>query len=160
MSKRCNPPRGRRSDIRAFLDVCSGHLSPETWAWLDVQTTDDMVRDPDNRLATEILGGRTRYGWFVYAHEQPTEPVPADLVAVMQLARGLRCDYVRFDCDAPLTPNLQVLHPSFQNDAAAVCSGDRTRTQRAVGQQRRGDSHAEQAADHAQLGAGGTRHPP
>ncbi len=24
---------------RSFLDVSSGHLSPETWAWLDAETT-------------------------------------------------------------------------------------------------------------------------
>ena len=120
MSKQCNPHRRRRSDIRAFLDVSSGHLSPETWAWLDAQTTDDTVRDPDNRVGNELLGGRTRYGWFVYVHECPIEPVPADLVAVMRLARRSGYEYVLFDCDAPPTPDLPLLHPGFQDSAAAA----------------------------------------
>ncbi len=119
MSKQCSP-RGwqRRSDIRAFLDVSSGHLSPETWAFLDAQTTDQAVRDPDNRLGTELLGGRTRHGWFLYAHEHPTEPVPADLAAVMRLARSLGCEYLLFDCDAPPTPGLPLRHPDFQDEPA------------------------------------------
>ncbi len=121
MSKRSSPRRGRqRPNVRVFLDVSSGHLSPETWAWLDAQTTDDMVRDPDNRLGSELLGGRTRYGWFVYAHDRPTEPVPADLVAVMRLARRLRCAYVLLDCDAPPTPDLPLRHPGFRDEAAAA----------------------------------------
>jgi hypothetical protein len=120
MSKRCDALHRRRPNIRAFLDVSNGHLSPETWAWLDAQTTDEAVRDPDNKVGTELLGGRTRYGWLVYAHEHATEPVPADLVAVMRLARGLGCEYVLFDCDAPPTPDLPLLHPGFQDGAAAA----------------------------------------
>ena len=64
--------------VRRFLDVSSGHLSAATWVFLDVQTSDLMVRDPGNGSA-EILGGRTRHGWFVYAIEAPIAPVPADL---------------------------------------------------------------------------------
>ena len=118
---RGNPSgRQRRSDIRAFLDVSSGHLSPKTWAFLDTQTTAEAVRDPDNRLGTELLGGRTRHGWFLYAHEHPTEPVPADLIAVMRLAHSLGCEYLSLDCDAPPTPDLPLLHPDFQDSAAAA----------------------------------------
>lgn len=110
------PPARRRPDVRAFLDVSSGHLSSDTWDWLDAHTTDAAVRDPDSRLAAELLGGRTRYGWFVYAHERPTGPVPADLVAALRLARGLGCAYVLFDCDAPPTPELPLLHPGFRGE--------------------------------------------
>ena len=124
MSKRCGAPRGRqRPNIRAFLDVSSGHLCPETWAWLDAQTTDQVVRDPDNPLGTQLLGGRTRYGWFLYAHDHPIEPVPADLLAVLRLAHRLRCAYVLFDCDAPPTPALPLLHPGFQDGAAVAQPG-------------------------------------
>jgi len=120
MSKRCAALHRRRPDIRAFLDASSSHLSPETWAWLDAQTTDEAVRDPDSRVAAELLGGRTRYGWFVYAHTHPTEPVPADLVAVMRLARRVGCEYVLFDCGAPPAADLPLLHPSFRDEAAAA----------------------------------------
>lgn len=57
--------------VRRTLDVSSCHLSAETWAWLDAQTTDTAVRDPASRSA-EILGGRTRHGWLIYAGLVPT----------------------------------------------------------------------------------------
>ena len=75
--------------VRHFLDASSGHLSPETWAWLAEQTVDDVVRDPRNRSAG-ILGGRTRHGWFIYAPEEPDATIPADLAALLRHARGSR----------------------------------------------------------------------
>ena len=101
--------------VRRFLDASSGHLLPETWAWLDEQTTDEVVRDPRNRSA-EILGGRTRHGWFIWASEAPDASVPADLVAVMRFARKRGCDYVLLDCDTLPMADLPVLHPDFQDD--------------------------------------------
>lgn len=113
--------RGRRPPSRRrFLDASSDHLSPETWAWLDAQTTDEALRDPDNRLGTELLGGRTRYGWLVYANDSPTEPVPADLLAVLRLARARGCAYVLFDSAAPPVPDLPLLHPDVQDEAVAA----------------------------------------
>jgi len=101
---------------RRFLDASSGHLSPETWAWLDEQTTDEAVRDPRNRNA-EILGGRTRHGWFIWASEAPIASVPADLAAVMRYARKHGCEYVLLDCDALPTADLPVLHSDFQDQS-------------------------------------------
>ncbi len=99
-------------NVRRFLDVSSGHLSAETWAWLDGVTGDEAVRDPGNRSA-EILGGRTRHGWFVYASEDPAAPIPDDLAAVMRLARRRDCEYLLLDCDAVPMEDLPVLHPDF-----------------------------------------------
>ncbi len=102
--------------VRRFLDLSSGHLSPETWSWLDDQTADNRVRDLRNRYA-EILGGRTRHGWLVYASEDPIAPIPADLAAVMQLARQRDCEYLLLDCDALPMEDLPVLHPDFPGAA-------------------------------------------
>ena len=99
---------------RQFLDASSGHLSPETWTWLDGQTTDEVVRDPRTRSA-EILGGRTRHGWFVWASKAPIASVPADLAALMRYARKRRCECVLLDCDARPMADLPVLHPDFQD---------------------------------------------
>ena len=98
--------------VRRILDVCSGHLSPEIWAWLDAQTSDQVVRDPGDPCA-EILGGRTRHGWFIYAIEDPGTPVPADLAAVLRRVREQECEYVLLDVDAPAMADLPILHPGF-----------------------------------------------
>ncbi len=109
-----------RTDVRAFLDVCPGHLSPATWAWLDAETADhgrrnlDRMHDPARRDRLGLAGGRTCYGWLVYVPEPIVGPVPEDLAAVQRLACGLSCDVIVFDCDAPLTPGLPVLHPAFR----------------------------------------------
>lgn len=104
---------------RSLLDLSSGHLSPETWAWLDAQTAEEVVRNP-RRGEGWILGGRTRYGWLVYADEDPAPPIPADLIAVMRLARARGCEYVLLDCDAAPMEDLPVLHPDFADAAASV----------------------------------------
>ncbi|GAV36672.1 hypothetical protein ROTAS13_04360 [Roseomonas sp. TAS13] len=98
--------------IRSFLDLSSGHLSPETWTWLDAQTTDEVVRSL-GPSAQVVLAGGMRYGWFIYADEEPGEAIPADLAAVFRLGRQRGCEYVLFDCDAVLMEDLPILHPDF-----------------------------------------------
>ena len=68
--------------IRPFLDLSSGHLSPDTRTWLDAQFADAVLRAPENSHAAMIAGGKTRYGWFVYAPEDVAEGLPSDLAAV------------------------------------------------------------------------------
>ena len=99
--------------IRRFLDCSSGHLSPDTWAWRDAQLADDVRRDPRNMTAAGIGGGRTRYGWFVYAIDVLPGGMPADLEAVCAYARKRRADYILFDCDAVPDQDLPILHPDF-----------------------------------------------
>lgn len=109
---------------RSFLDLSSGHLSAETWVWLDAQTTDEMVRSL-GPSAQVVLASGMRYGWFVYANEEPEEGIPADLAAVFRLARQRGCDYVLFDCDAIPLEDLPILHPDFaehERVADALCS--------------------------------------
>ncbi len=103
--------------IRRFLDVSGGHLTPETWAWLDAQCDDDRLRDPRNTMAGQPAGGRTRHGWFVYAPEAPIDGVPDDLTCVLTEARRRRAEYVLFDCDAVCDKDLPVLHPDFADVA-------------------------------------------
>lgn len=103
--------------IRRFLDVSSGHLSADTWTWLDAQFADDELRDPSNIVAGQLAGGRTRYGWFVYAPEDLVVDIPTDLLRVFSEARKHRCAYVLLDCDAPPHPNLPLVHPNFADGA-------------------------------------------
>jgi hypothetical protein len=102
--------------IRHFVDTSSGHLSPETWDWLDTQLADDVLRDPTADGAALIAGGKTRYGWLVYAPEDPTPEMPLDLQLVCAYARTHGAEYVLFDCDAPFNTELSILHPDFSDD--------------------------------------------
>jgi hemolysin-activating ACP:hemolysin acyltransferase len=99
--------------LRTFLDASSGHLSPETWAWLDDQLSDALLRDPENGSAAQIAGGKTRYGWLVYAPEGVAEGLPEDLTAILLKARERGAEYVLFDCDAVPDDFLPVRHPDF-----------------------------------------------
>jgi hypothetical protein len=103
--------------IRHFLDVSSGHLAPDTWAWLDTQLADEALRDPRNERAMLITGGRTRYGWFVYAGAECHDGLPDNLATVLQHARVRGADYVLLDCDARPDLDLPVLHPDFADGA-------------------------------------------
>ena len=98
---------------RRFLDCSSSHLTPETWAWLDAQLADDVLREPGNIAAAAVGGGRTRYGWFLYAMDVKLDGLPADLRAVFAYARRRRAEYILFDSDAPPMEDLPVLHPDF-----------------------------------------------
>lgn len=99
--------------LRTILDASSGHLSAETWMWLDGQLSDALLRDPRNESAAQIAGGKTRYGWLVYAPEGAAEGLPADLSLVLANAREQGAEYVLFDCDAVPTPELPILHADF-----------------------------------------------
>jgi len=112
--------------IRHVLDCSSGHPSPDTWAWLDDRLADDGLRDPRNLTAAGIGGGRTRYGWFIYASTEACIEMPADLWAVCVHARRRGAEYILFDCDAAPDQDLPVLHPDFlASDQPAPCLDDR-----------------------------------
>lgn len=102
--------------IRKFLDCSSGHLSPATWVWLDVQLAHEVLRDPTNTTAARIAGGRTRYGWFVYATEDPFDGLPDDLAVIFAVTRAAGAEYVLLDCDAPSVDRLPILHPDFREE--------------------------------------------
>ena len=100
--------------IRSFLDVSGGHLSPETWAWLDRNLAEDILRDPWS--AGGIAGGKTRHGWFVYAPEEAMDDYPQDLQRVLAEARRHGAEYVLIDTDVIPNLDLPVLHPDFAAD--------------------------------------------
>ena len=95
---------------RTFLFASSGHLSAQTCSWLDTQLADPVLRDPAAGVSAQIAGGRTRYGWLVYAPEDAAGGLPDDLAPVLIAARAQAAEYVLFDCDAPPLPGLPVLH--------------------------------------------------
>jgi hypothetical protein len=98
---------------RRFLDASSGHLSAGTWAWLDAQLSDTLLRDPRSASAAQIAGGKTRYGWLVYGPEGIAEDLPEDLTRILLRARAQGAEYVLFDCDAAPALDWPILHPDF-----------------------------------------------
>ena len=101
--------------LRTFLDISSGHLSPESWTWLDDQLADRVLRDPHCEGAAKIAGGKTRYGWLVYAPEDVAVGLPEDLTGILLKARERGAEYVLFDCDAEVMTDQPILHPDFLN---------------------------------------------
>lgn len=100
--------------IRRFLDCSSGHLSPETWNWLDAALSDEVLRDRRSAAVAQVSGGRTRCGWFVFVPEDGEDgDVPEDLARVLAYARASDAAYVLFDVDALPDLDLPMLHPDF-----------------------------------------------
>lgn len=84
--------RGGADGVRPFLDVSTGHLSPETRARLE-------ELDEEDAPSTFLRG---THGWLVHVSDEPWSAWPADLMEVLDHARRLRCDYVMFDADGPV----------------------------------------------------------
>lgn len=76
--------------VRKFLDLSTGHLTPATRNRLD----------STELLGWPVAGGRTAYGYFIYAHEEDDEEIPDDVWECCQKARELDCEYLLFDADA------------------------------------------------------------
>lgn len=79
-------------NVRRFLDLSTGHLTPATRNLLDSTGID----------AWPVVGGRMPYGYFIYAHDEDCgeDPMPADLWSACVMARSLGCEYLLFDADA------------------------------------------------------------
>ncbi|GAB2717052.1 DUF5983 family protein [Kitasatospora kifunensis] len=90
------PSRGRTTgpNIRSFLDLSTGHLTPEVRADLDDYE--------------DVVAYRTTYGWLLYASEDPEGEWPPELLPIVRLARDHGCEYVLFDADAPVVDALPV----------------------------------------------------
>lgn len=85
-------------NVRRFLDLSTAHLKPTTLVeW---------------ELAPPGHVHPTQYGFFVWAgdreDEEPSDGLPAEVVACRDFARSLCCDYILFDADAETVEGLEV----------------------------------------------------
>jgi hypothetical protein len=103
----------------------SGHLTPATWTWLDAQFADGGSREPGERTPTDLPGGRTQEGWFLYALEDADDTIPADLAEVFAAARSLSADYVLLEPEGPVSSALPVLHPDFREELSDTTAPER-----------------------------------
>ena len=83
--------------LRLFLDCSTAHLSRSARDWLDASVADGAR-----------MVAATPCGWFIWVGHDSAAHVPADLVATMRRARSLDADYILFDADAALVPELPV----------------------------------------------------
>jgi hypothetical protein len=87
--------------IRGVLNVSTRHLRPEDRRFLD------NASSPRTIQGTAAMKGV--FGWLVYAHHERTCNAVSDtLWTIMVHARDLGCDFVLFDLDAALHPQLPV----------------------------------------------------
>lgn len=82
--------------VEPMLVLSTGNLSFQTCnVWMN--QTDHAVFE------------KADYGWFVYVAEPGDDDIPGDLRDCLALARRCRCDWIMFDRDAAISPDL----PSF-----------------------------------------------
>lgn len=86
--------------LRAMLDISTGHIKRETLKMLEAC---DPLKD------LKWICYATEYGWFVYAHddEHDTLEVPEEIAKAMLYARTQGADYILYDCDSGLIPELE-----------------------------------------------------
>jgi hypothetical protein len=86
--------------VRQFLDLSTRHL-PDRFA------TQVNLTECDGLVVYEM-----RYGWLLWVPEDPDAredfgpDVPHEVLVVQRYARSLGCDYVMFDRDGPVDPQL------------------------------------------------------
>jgi hypothetical protein len=87
--------------IVSMLDLSTGHVSEET--------AKRLTESPDSIGFPVYAKGD--YGWIVWAGSRGdgNDGIPADLANVITFARERGCEWIMFDCDAPLSDSL----PSF-----------------------------------------------
>lgn len=85
------------------------YLSLST-AHLDAAATSELDLSSSGEFPSVLAVSRRDRGWLCYAQEDFEELMaagaPASIVAIFRYARGLGCDYVIFDGDAPADPRL------------------------------------------------------
>jgi hypothetical protein len=88
--------------IVSMLDLSTGHVT---------EATAKRLTDRPESIGLPVYP-KGEYGWIVWAGTESVTrvvDVPADLVTVVKFAQERGCEWIMFDCDAPLSDSL----PSF-----------------------------------------------
>ncbi len=88
-------------NISRIIALSTGHLTGDTMNRLE--------NTPYDSSTYPVAGGPIPYGFFVYAHDDQGEgpdAVPDDVWTCCEFARAQGCDYIRFDCDVDMIPDL------------------------------------------------------
>lgn len=96
------PIRNTKMNSMQMLDVSTGHLSLYTREWLE---------DPENLSKHGFMARDTGFAMSSYlgnVREVDSKGVPMDLIHVLRFAHLNNQDWVLFDVDAELDPNLPI----------------------------------------------------
>lgn len=125
----------REEHVRAFFDLSTAHLTPETINWLQTGFNEEhaerQARTHGGALPLPV--GETDHGFFVWAGSDESEDInvvptaaeadrhhiPADLAAARKLARKQGCPYILFDADGPDCEDLPVYDHESPAEKAA-----------------------------------------
>ena len=93
--------------VRKFYDLSTAHLSSEMLGQLEMGRGGPLSADP------------VEYGWWVWITEDENEAralgITEEMLAIFRAAKVAGCDYILFDRDAPLSQDLPILHPDFED---------------------------------------------
>lgn len=98
------------ADVRKFLDMSTGHLTPEDKAWLDETTWNTEGGLTYNHC------DKTGYGWFMYAYDDRPDRMSDNLWSLCEKARDMECSYILFDADAEELED----HPFYDDQGKLV----------------------------------------
>src|SRR4051812_23741863 len=91
-------------EIHKMLVISTSHVSRETARLIDYP----VKRGASSAsLGIPVTFGKGKYGWFVRVPEgEPDWQCPSDLKHVLAFARRHRCEWIMFDQDADVLPEL------------------------------------------------------
>ncbi len=100
------------ANVRKFLDLSVAHLNRAMRDYLNA------CAEPFSTFGLSTT--RRPTGWFMYATDDPAcyddEQLPPHIRAICAYARANGCEYVLFDCDAELDPNLPVFEDEGEDE--------------------------------------------
>lgn len=95
--------------VRKFLDLSTAHLTPAQREYSD--RSESVLRAAWGSAVVDA----TKDGYWMWVHEHPKkhaacteEGLPDNLMAIQLHARAHGCDYVLFDRDAEMDPDLHI----------------------------------------------------
>lgn len=94
-------PVNASPEILAMLTLSTGHLPHAVRVGIDAIATPGAAFPADDWRSRFLAAPWFGYGWILYVPEDEGEelPFPAALRDCLALARPLRADFLKFDCD-------------------------------------------------------------
>lgn len=93
--------------IHKMLDLSTQHIKMDTAVWID-----DQLRVDNTFFNTLVIAHPKEAGWFIHVPFAPetinVDLIPSDLVYLFGVARGMDCQWICLDADAPMQQNIPI----------------------------------------------------